>query len=115
MDHREQITEDNYKILLSFASIIQKKLTKADLEEICYQKIGDIIIHLTDLGQAYLTYKKHEEILKNLQKDFVRLTDQVENLKRINTLLQNELERANRNCYGSVKIKKSVDIQVNLD
>lgn len=120
MDHQEPTDQDNYNILSSFASIMQqkrfnKKLTKGDLEEICHQKISEVILHATEIGETYFAYKKQEEALKNLQKDLIRLLDEVENLKSINAILIDKLESADCRCYRPVKLKRSVALQVNLD
>lgn len=113
---------DKLKVLTSFESfmrtkIFNKKLTKSDLEQFCIQKICEVIMHKTELGELSQLVKKQEQVHEQLRRDIQQLTKQARDLDIVNKKLMNELKSQNgkQKPLVPLKITRSVGLQVKLN
>lgn len=96
---------------------LEDKLTRSDLEQFCLQKICEVIMHKSDVGELHQTIKKQEQIIENLRKDLQQLTKQTRDLDIVNKKLMNELRTQNgtKKPLVPLKITRSVGLQVKLN
>lgn len=112
---------DKLKTLTNFESFMRqklfhKKLTKSDLEQFCIQKICEVIMHKTELGELHQLVKKQEQVNEQLRKDIQQLSKQARDLDIVNKKLMNELKTQNgkQKPLVPLKITRSVGLQVKL-
>lgn len=120
-DSKKSVCDGKIKTLTSFESymrhkVFNKKLTKSDLEQFCLQKICEVIMHKTELGDLHQTVRKQEQIIETLRKDLQQLTKQARDLDIVNKKLINELKGQNgkQKPLVPLKITRSVGLQVKL-
>lgn len=115
-------SEDKPKTLSSFESFMRTKLfnktlTKSDLEQFCIQKICEVIMHKTELGELHQMLRKQEQVNDVLRKDIQQLSKQARDLDIVNKKLMNELKTLNgkQKPLVPLKITRSVGLQVKLN
>lgn len=113
--------DDKLKTLTTFESFMRKKLfnkklTKSDLEQFCIQKICEVIMHKTELGELHQMVRKQEQVNEQLRKDIQQLSKQARDLDIVNKKLMNELKTQNgkQKPLVPLKITRSVGLQVKL-
>ncbi|XP_044747340.1 activating transcription factor 7-interacting protein 1 [Coccinella septempunctata] len=105
--------------LISFSKFMTKshlkKLTRADLEEFCIQKLCEAILHKSELGETNHQLKIQEQTIETLRRDQTVLTKQIKDLEIVNKKLMNEILASNGiKPVLPVKITRSVGLQVRL-
>lgn len=107
------------RTLLSFSEFMNPKksnrrLTMHDLEEFCIQKICEVIVHKSDLGEVHHQLKMQEQLIETMRKELQQLTKQARDLEIVNKKLLNDLKQQNttQKPLNPLKITRSVGLQV---
>jgi hypothetical protein len=91
-----------------------KRLTMHDLEEFCVQKICEVIVHKSELGDVHHQLKLQEQIIETMRREIQQLTKQARDLEIVNKKLMNDLKQqtATQKPLNPLKITRSVGLQV---
>lgn len=119
--NKKLASDSKANTLTSFVSFMRSKifknqLSKSDLEQLCLQKICEVVMHKTELGDLLQTVRKQEQTIESLRKDMQQLTKQTKDLEIVNKKLMNELKGQNgkQKPLVPLKITRSVGLQVKL-
>lgn len=94
-----------------------KKLTRANLEEFCIQKMCEVLVHKNEIGELRHQLQTQEQIMEFWKKESAAMTKQVRDLEIVNKKMLNELKLSKEKETPTVpvKITRSVGLQVKLE
>lgn len=94
-----------------------KKLSRRNLEEFCIEKICEVLIHKSEVGELRHQLQTQEQMMEFWKKETVAMTKQVKDLEIVNKKMLNELKiRQEKDAPPvPVKITRSVGLQVKLE
>lgn len=90
-----------------------KKLTRNDLEELCLQKICEVLGSRSEIGELRHQLQAQEQLLEQWRKDTYQIAKQARDLHVVHTKLLSELKirRSTDKPVMPVKITRSVGLQ----
>lgn len=94
-----------------------KKLSRRHLEEFCIQKMCEVLIHKSEVGELRHQLQTQEQMMEFWKKETTAMAKQVKDLEIVNKKMLNELKiRQEKDTPPvPVKITRSVGLQVKLE
>lgn len=92
-----------------------KQLSRTCLEEFCLQKMCEVIINKSEIGELRQQLQKQEQMVEVWRKEYNVLAKQLKDLDVVNKKLLNELKVRTDKPIVPVKITRSVGLQVRLE
>lgn len=91
-----------------------KQLSRTCLEEFCLQKMCEVLLHKSDVGELRQQLQKQEQMVEVWRKEYNILAKQLKDLDVVNKKLLNELKVRTDRPIIPVKITRSVGLQVKM-
>lgn len=94
-----------------------RKLSRRHLEEFCIQKMCEVLIHKSEIGELRHQLQTQEHMMDFWKKETTAMAKQVKDLEIVNKKMLNELKLRHEKDTPPVpvKITRSVGLQVKLD
>lgn len=94
-----------------------KKLSRRNVEEFCIQKICEVLVYKSEIGELRHKLQKQEQMMDFWKKETAAMTKQVKDLEIVNKKLLNELKLKQDSDTSPVpvKITRSVGLQVKME
>lgn len=114
-------TEKKIVILQTLADFMKckslKKLSRRHLEEFCIQKMCEVLIHKSEIGELRHQLQTQEQMMEFWKKETTAMAKQVKDLEVVNKKMLNELKLRHEKDAPliPVKITRSVGLQVKLE
>lgn len=91
-----------------------KELSRKCLEEFCLQKMCEVVINKSEVGELRHQLQMQEEMAEMWRKEYTSLAKQMKDLDVVNKKLLNELKIRTEKPLVPVKITRSVGLQVRI-